>query len=185
MIMMPNRTTLSRVLASLAHLLSVAWNKVTFSSTKNESVQASAVYRSPSVSSLKEEIGPRSSGPRERVGDLPASLETLAEQMLGIVEIVSVQEKTIQSLKQRCQKLEDHNQAIMVAFTTFFHVLAAGRVAKIEEIAGILTNITDIAEREERPQDAIVFLRDLAAMLAEQSHETVAGAEAGRPKERD
>jgi hypothetical protein len=185
MIMMPNRTTLSRVLASSAHLLSAAWNKVTLSPAENEPVQASAEYRSPSGSLLKEGIDRRSSGSRERAGDLPASLETLAEQMLGIVEIVSVQEKTIQSLKQRCQKLEDHNQAVMVAFTTFFHVLAAGRVAKIEEIAGILTHITDIAEREERPQDAIVFLRDLAAMLAEQSHETGAGADADGQKEPD
>jgi hypothetical protein len=56
----------------------------------------------------------------------------------------------------------------MVAFTTFFHVLAARHVAKIEDIAAILSNIIDIAEREERPQDAIAFLKDLAGLLSNQ-----------------
>ena len=43
---------------------------------------------------------------------MTASIETLAEQMLALIEIVSDQEKDVQSLKQRCQRLEDHNQAI-------------------------------------------------------------------------
>ena len=102
----------------------------------------------------------------------PGSLEVDAAQMQSIAGIVSDQEKAIAALTQRCQRLEDRNQAIMVAFTTFFHVLAAARVAKIDEISAILTDITNIAEREERPQDAITFLRELAAMLVERRPET-------------
>ncbi len=96
-----------------------------------------------------------------------ASLDTLAEQMLTLVEIVSAQEKDIKSLKEQCRRLEEHDQAIAVAFTTFFHVLSAGRVAKLSEIAGILNHIIKIAEQEGRPPESIRFLRDLAGMLAE------------------
>jgi hypothetical protein len=99
--------------------------------------------------------------------DMTASIETLAEQMLALIEIVSDQEKDVQALKQRCQRLEDHNQAIMVSFTTFFHVLAAGRVAKLDEIAAIVQSIVVRAEKEERPQDSIEFLKGLARMLEE------------------
>jgi hypothetical protein len=101
--------------------------------------------------------------------------------MLAMVDIVSAQEKEIQTLKLRCLALEEHEQAIMVAFTTFFHVLAAGKVAKIEDISSILDNIAGIAEREERPQEAIEFLNRLAAMLRDQSTEADQGQDIGRP----
>jgi phage-related tail protein len=107
-----------------------------------------------------------------------ASVDTLAEQMLTLVDIVSAQEKDIKILKDQSRKLEERDQAIMVAFTTFFHVLAAGRVAKLSEISSILHNIIRIAEQEGRPQESIKFLQDLAAHLSEQSS---VGARAGRP----
>jgi hypothetical protein len=53
----------------------------------------------------------------------------------------------------------------MVAFTTFFHVLAAGKVAKLEDISAILHNIIDVAQHEAYPQGSIQFLQSLAAML--------------------
>jgi len=96
---------------------------------------------------------------------MTASIETLAEQMLALIEIVSDQERDIQTLKHRCQRLEEHDQAITVAFVTFFHVLAAGRVARLDEIATILQNIIGKAEKEERPQESIAFLQRLAKML--------------------
>jgi hypothetical protein len=107
---------------------------------------------------------------RGRSADMTASVDILADQMLTLVEIVSAQEKDIKALKDQCRKLEEHDQAIMVAFTTFFHVLAAGRVAKIEDISGILRMITRIAEQEGRPRESVRFLQDLAAMLADQTN---------------
>jgi hypothetical protein len=100
-----------------------------------------------------------------RPTDMNASVDTLAEQMLTLVEIVSAQEKDIKALKEQCRRLEEHDQAIAVAFSTFFHVLSAGRVAKLGEIAGILNHIIKIAEQEGRPPASIKFLQDLAAML--------------------
>ena len=100
-----------------------------------------------------------------RPTDMNASVDTLAEQMLTLVEIVSAQEKDIKALKDQCRKLEEHDQAIAVAFSTFFHVLSAGRVAKLGEIANILNHIIRIAEQEGRPAESIRFLRDLAGML--------------------
>ena len=97
--------------------------------------------------------------------DMNASLDTLAEQMLTLVEIVSAQEKDIKALKEQCRRLEEHDQAIAVAFSTFFHVLSAGRVAKLSEIASILNHIIKVAEQEGRPAEAIRFLQDLASML--------------------
>ena len=100
-----------------------------------------------------------------RPTDMTASVDTLAEQMLTLVEIVSAQEKDIKALKEQCRRLEEHDQAIAVAFSTFFHVLSAGRVAKLSEIANILNNIIKIAEQEGRPPGSIKFLQDLAGML--------------------
>jgi hypothetical protein len=100
-----------------------------------------------------------------RPTDMNASVDTLAEQMLTLVEIVSAQERDIKALKEQCRRLEEHDQAIAVAFSTFFHVLSAGRVAKLGEIAHILKNIIKIAEQEGRPPASIKFLQDLADML--------------------
>lgn len=102
-----------------------------------------------------------------RATDMNASVDTLAEQMLTLVEIVSAQEADIKALKEQGRKLEEHDQAIAVAFSTFFHVLSAGRVAKLSEIAGILNHIIEIAEQEGRPQGSIKFLRDLASLIPE------------------
>lgn len=100
-----------------------------------------------------------------RPTDMNASVDTLAEQMLTLVEIVSAQESDIKALKEQCRRLEEHDQAIVVAFSTFFHVLSAGRVAKLGDIANVLHNIIAIAEQEGRPPASIKFLQDLAAML--------------------
>jgi hypothetical protein len=103
-----------------------------------------------------------------------ASLDVLAEQMLNLVEVVSTQESDIKALKARCQQLEEHDQAMMVAFTTFFHVLAAKRVARLDDITTILHNIIKVAQREAYPQESVHYLQRLAAMLHEQSEAEVA-----------
>jgi hypothetical protein len=102
-----------------------------------------------------------------RLTDMNTSVDTLAEQMLTLVEIVSAQERDIKALKEQCRVLEEHDQAIAVAFSTFFHVLSAGRVAKLSEIATILNHIIQVAEQEGRPAASIKFLQDLAGMLPE------------------
>jgi hypothetical protein len=79
--------------------------------------------------------------------------------------VVSTQGREIKALQARCQQLEEREQAIMVAFTTFFHVLAAGKVAKLEDVSAILRNIIDVAQDEAHPQESIRFLRRLATML--------------------
>ncbi|PVE22088.1 hypothetical protein DC522_22930 [Microvirga sp. KLBC 81] len=101
----------------------------------------------------------------ESATDMSASVDTLAEQMLTLVDIVSAQEKDIKALKEQCRKLEEHNQAIMVAFSAFFHVLSVGRVAKATDIAALLQNISKIAEQEGRPKESVAFLQDLARMV--------------------
>jgi hypothetical protein len=106
----------------------------------------------------------------EHFSDMNTSLDTLAEQMLTLVEIVSAQERDIKALKEQCRVLEEHDQAIAVAFSTFFHVLSAGRVAKLSEIATILNHIIKVAEQEGRPAASIKFLQDLAGMLPEEHH---------------
>ena len=178
MIMMPSRTALSRALAGPAQLLSLVWDRITFSARGNRAPGEPAGGSPDSPPGPTGETGlPRVSAETRTAA--PASPEAVAAQMESIAGIVSDQEKAIASLTQRCQRLEDRNQAIMVAFTTFFHVLAAARVAKIDEISAILTDITNIAEREERPQDAITFLRELAAMLVEQTPNVSEGTDAG------
>jgi hypothetical protein len=99
---------------------------------------------------------------RDNATDMGASVDTLAEQMLTLVDIVAAQEKDIKALRDQCRKLEEHDQAILVAFSTFFHVLSVGRVAKASEIASLLENISKIAEEEGRPREAVVFLQNLA-----------------------
>jgi len=96
---------------------------------------------------------------------MSASVDILAEQMLTLVDIVSAQEKDIKALKEKCQTLEEHNQAIMVAFSAFFHVLSVGRVAKPSEVASLLQSISRIAEQEGRPKEAVAFLQNLAKMV--------------------
>jgi hypothetical protein len=94
--------------------------------------------------------------------------------VLTLVEVVSAQEADLKALKTRVQQLEEQDQAIMVAFTTFFHVLAAKRIARLEDIAAILHSIIATAEREAYPSGSIHFLQRLATMLQEPSG---AGAE--------
>ncbi|MXQ10076.1 hypothetical protein [Microvirga makkahensis] len=109
--------------------------------------------------------------PEEQINstDMSASVETIAEQMLTLVDIVSSQEKDIRTLKEQCRRLEEHNQAIMVAFSAFFHVLAVGRVAKAGEVATLLQNISKIAEQEGRPKEAVAFLQNLSKMVPGQT----------------
>ncbi|NBJ10872.1 hypothetical protein [Microvirga arsenatis] len=103
----------------------------------------------------------------DRPTDMNESIDTLAQQMLTLVEIVSAQERDIKVLKEECRRLQEHDQAIAVAFSTFFHILAAGRVAKLSEMANVLNHITQIAEQEGRPAASIKFLKDLASLLPE------------------
>jgi hypothetical protein len=117
------------------------------------------------VSDDYQPLAPSNIADLGRLTDMNASVDTLAEQMLTLVEIVSAQERDIKALKEQCRRLEEHDQAIAVAFSTFFHVLSAGRVAKLSEIANILNNIIKIAEQEGRPPASIKFLQDLAGML--------------------
>jgi hypothetical protein len=123
------------------------------------------------VSSDFQPLAPSNIAELGRLTDMNASVDTLAEQMLTLVEIVSAQERDIKALKEQCRRLEEHDQAIAVAFSTFFHVLSAGRVAKLGEIANILNNIIKIAEQEGRPPASIKFLQDLADMLPDDSAE--------------
>jgi hypothetical protein len=58
-------------------------------------------------------------------------------------------------------------------------VLAAGRVARLEEVAAILQSIVQQAEKEERPQDSIDFLKSLARMLHDQRRDGPADVGAG------
>lgn len=112
-----------------------------------------------------EAITPAPSEEQAIPTDMSASVDILAEQMLTLVDIVSSQEKDIKALKEQCRRLEEHNQAIMVAFSAFFHVLAVGRVAKASEIATLLQNISTIAAQEGRPAEAVTFLQNLAKMV--------------------
>lgn len=178
MTMVPIRTAFARVRTGLFGLLSSArggrWSR------DRESSAAPRLTGGTWPSGLAAGTASRTEG---RGSDaMPASLDLVAEQMLTLVDIVSAQEKELQSLRLRCQTLEEHEQAIMVAFTTFFHVLAAGKVAKIDDISAILENITGIAEREERPREAIKFLNDLAAMLRDQSPRGEQDQDFGRPE---
>ncbi|MEE1657139.1 hypothetical protein VB618_13100 [Microvirga sp. CF3062] len=135
-----------------------------------------ALFSSPEIrQSLKPPLVDDQGNPRpsihaqlERFSDMNTSVDTLAEQMLTLVEIVSAQERDIKALKEQCRVLEEHDQAIAVAFSTFFHVLSAGRVAKLSEIATILHHIIEVAEQEGRPAASIKFLQDLAGMLPEE-----------------
>lgn len=121
----------------------------------------------PSQTDGENSLRPPIHAQLERFSDMNTSLDTLAEQMLTLVEIVSAQERDIKALKEQCRVLEEHDQAIAVAFSTFFHVLSAGRIAKLSEIATILNHIIKVAEQEGRPAASIKFLRDLADMLPE------------------
>ena len=100
---------------------------------------------------------------------MTASLDILAEQMLTLVEIVSAQEKDLKTLREQMRRHEEREQAMLVAFTTFFHVLAAKRIAKLDEISLILRNIINVAAHEGRPDESVRHLETLAAMLLEQS----------------
>jgi hypothetical protein len=132
-------------------------------------LEALASPSSPAYSTDEADAtGPPDQAPpeaSERQTDINSSLEILTEQMLSLVDVVSIQKRDIAALKARCQQLEDHEQAIMVAFTTFFHVLAAGKVAKLEDVATILHNIISVAQHEAYPQESIRFLQSLATML--------------------
>jgi len=119
-----------------------------------------------SAARLQPQTSPENPGHPE---DRNASLEVLADQMLSLVDVLSSQERDIKALKARCQQLEEHDQAIMVAFTTFFHVLAAGQVATLKDVGAILHDIIKVAQHEAYPQQSICFLQRLATMLHQQA----------------
>jgi hypothetical protein len=130
------------------------------------------VPRSPSSPAYTRDeaagTGPKDGVPpegSEHPIDLNASVEVLAKQILSLADVVSTQGRDIKALKAHCQQFEDHERAIMVAFKTFFHVLAAGKVAKLEDVSAILQNIISVAQHETYPPESIRFLRSLATML--------------------
>jgi hypothetical protein len=93
------------------------------------------------------------------------------------VEIVSAQNREIEALKQRCAHLEGNDQAVMVAFTTFFHILSAGGVSDLDSMANVFGSIIDQAQRLDLPGDSVSFLRSVETMLRAQH-----GSEATSPK---
>ena len=137
--------------------------------TEDDQPASSAMRESPKPPPTDGQDNPRLPihAQLERFSDMNTSVDTLAEQMLTLVEIVSAQERDIKALKEQCRVLEEHDQAIAVAFSTFFHVLSAGRVAKLSEIATVLHHIIEVAEQEGRPAASTKFLKDLAGMLPE------------------
>jgi hypothetical protein len=114
---------------------------------------------------------------------LNVSVEVLVEQMLTLVEVAAAREKELKALKAQAQQLEEHDQAIMVAFTTFFHVLTDKRVARLEEIAALLHRIIAMAEREAYPTGSVQLLQRLATMLQEQSGAPVGEGQESRPRD--
>ncbi|MGF9756451.1 hypothetical protein AAII07_14710 [Microvirga sp. 0TCS3.31] len=136
---------------------------------KDDQPRSSAMSETivPPSNDVQDDLRPSLHVQLGRLSDMNTSVDTLAEQMLTLVEIVSAQERDIKALKEQCRVMEEHDQAIAVAFSTFFHVLSAGRVAKLSEIATILNHIIKVAEQEGRPAASIKFLQDLAGMLPE------------------
>jgi hypothetical protein len=98
---------------------------------------------------------------------MPLTLDVLAEQLLSLIEIVSSQEESIRALAECCEDLEDRDQAIMVAFMTFFHVLAARHISSLAETSTILQQAVETMELDRQPTEAVKFLQGLATMLLE------------------
>jgi hypothetical protein len=94
--------------------------------------------------------------------------ENLAQQMLTLVEIAATQDRQIQALKARCERLERREQAGMVAFTAFFHILDANEVSDLAAMAGVFGSLIDQAQQLDLPEDSILYLRRIESMLRDQ-----------------
>lgn len=94
-----------------------------------------------------------------------APKDTLAEQVLALVEILSAQNHEIANLTQRCVRLEHNDQAATVAFTTFFHILSAGNVSGLGSMANVFGRIINEAEALDLPQDSVALLRSIEMTL--------------------
>jgi hypothetical protein len=125
---------------------------------------SSPAYPSDEAAEPRDEGDAPHEGPEHAV-DMRASVNVLAQQMLSLADVASAHQRDIKALQARCQQLEEREQAIMVAFTAFFHVLAAGKVAKLEDISAVLHSIIDVAHDEAHPQESVRFLQSLAAMV--------------------
>ncbi len=79
--------------------------------------------------------------------------ENLAQQMLTLVEIAATQDRQIQALKTRCERLELREQAGMVAFTAFFHILDANKVSDLAAMAGVFGSLIDQAQQLDLPEE--------------------------------
>jgi hypothetical protein len=91
--------------------------------------------------------------------------ENLAQQMLTLVEIAATQDRQIQALKTRCERLERREQAGMVAFTAFFHILDANNVSDLRSMAGVFGSLINEAQQLDLPEDSILYLRRIETML--------------------
>jgi hypothetical protein len=94
--------------------------------------------------------------------------EHLTQQMLTLVEIAATQDRQIQALKARCERLERREQAGMVAFTAFFHILDANSVSDLAAMAGVFGNLIGQAQQLDLPEDSILYLRQIETMLRDQ-----------------
>ena len=105
-------------------------------------------------------------GPPAPANDFQA--EHLTKQMLTLVEIAATQDRQIQALKARCERLERSEQAGMVAFTAFFHILDANEVSNLSAMAGVFGNLISQAQQLDLPEDCILYLRRIETMLRDQ-----------------
>ncbi len=94
--------------------------------------------------------------------------EHLAQQMITLVEIAATQDRQLQALKARCERLERREQAGMVAFTAFFHILNANNVSGLDAMAGVFGSLIEQARHLELPDDSIAYLRQIETMLRDQ-----------------
>lgn len=94
--------------------------------------------------------------------------EHLTQQMLTLVEIAATQDRQIQALKARCERLERREQAGMVAFTAFFHILDSNNVSNLAAMAAVFGNLIDQARQLDLPEDSILYLRGIETMLRDQ-----------------
>jgi hypothetical protein len=97
-----------------------------------------------------------------------AAGELLTQQMLTLVEIAATQDRQIQSLKACCERLERREQAAMVAFTAFFHILDANKISDLAAMAGVFGSLIGEAEQLDLPDDSILYLRQIETMLRDQ-----------------
>ena len=94
--------------------------------------------------------------------------EHLTQQLLTLVEIATTQDRQIQAHKARCERLERREQAGMVAFTAFFHILDANSVSDLAAMAGVFGSLIGEAQQLDLPEESIHYLRGIETMLRDQ-----------------